>query len=270
MRHYSSVINVFSADVLALAAFETVKISIPTIVDGWRGRVSPRVCDERLNRWSKGLLRAARISLETTGREHLVAGESYVVMSNHQSHFDIPVVFQALGIPIRMVAKRELFGIPIMGPAMRYSGFVEVDRARHTRAVRSLESARERLIRDQTSVWIAPEGTRSLDGELGKFKRGGFHLAIDARLRILPVAIDGSLLVHRSGDKQVNKGRTVRVAIQPPIDAPSFGRARADELMSLVRSSIVAGLKGTGALGAAASPGPSPTAPSSASSAGGS
>src|SRR4051794_9594774 len=108
---------VFSADVLVLAAYETVKICVPTIVDGLLGRVSPRVCDQRLDSWSRGLLRAAKVRVETEGHEHIVPGESYVVMSNHQSHFDVPVLFQALGIPLRMVAKRELFRIPIMGPA---------------------------------------------------------------------------------------------------------------------------------------------------------
>lgn len=237
----------FSADVLAIAAFETLKICIPTIVDGLRGRVSPRVCDARLDSWSRGLLRAARIEVETHGREHIVPHESYVVMSNHQSHFDIPVVFQALGIPMRMVAKRELFGIPIMGAAMRYSGFIEVDRARHTKAVRSLSLARERMQRDETSVWIAPEGTRSLDGKLGKFKRGGFHLAIDAGLRILPVSVDGTLRVHRAGDKVVHKDQDVRVSIRSPLDAPAFGRERCDELVSAVRESIVQGLTELGA-----------------------
>lgn len=238
-----------SAGVLALAAFETVRICVPTIVDGMLGRVDARVCDQRLDSWSKGLLRVAKIQLSTSGREHIVPGESYVVMSNHQSHFDIPVVFQALGIPVRMVAKRELFGIPIMGSAMRYSGFIEVDRSRHTKAMRSLAAARERLDKDQTSVWIAPEGTRSADGTLGKFKRGGFLLAIDAGLRILPVAVDGSFKVHRPGDTEVHKNQVVKVAIRPPVDAPAFGRARSDELIDAVRGSIVAGLGGPASAG---------------------
>jgi 1-acyl-sn-glycerol-3-phosphate acyltransferase len=233
---------VFSADVLALAAFETVKICVPTIVDGWLGRVDARVCDQRLDRWSRGLLRIAKVNVLTVGREHITPGESYVVMSNHQSHFDIPVIFQALGIPMRMVAKKELFRIPVMGPAMRYSGFVEVDRARSTRAMRSLSAARERLNQDRTSVWIAPEGTRSTTGELGKFKRGGFHLAIDAGLRILPVVVDGSLRIHRAGETHVHKHQTVGVTIRPPIDAPGFGRARTEGLIEAVRATIVEAL----------------------------
>ena len=232
----------FSADVIALAALETVKICVPTILDGWLGRVDARVCDRRLDSWSKALLRVAKVNVLTLGREHVQPGESYVVMSNHQSHFDIPVVFQALGIPMRMVAKKELFRIPVMGPAMRYSGFVEVDRARRTRAVKSLSAARERMTRDGTSVWIAPEGTRSTTGEVGKFKRGGFHLAIDAGLRILPITVDGTLRIHRAGDKEVHKHQTVSVTIRPPLDAPAFGRARTDELVAATRGAILAGL----------------------------
>jgi 1-acyl-sn-glycerol-3-phosphate acyltransferase len=233
----------FSADVLLQAAFETAKICIPTILDGWRGKVSARVCDQRLDNWSRRLVEVARIQIETQGREHIVPGESYVVMSNHQSHFDIPVVFQALGIPVRMVAKRELFAIPIMGSAMRYSGFVEVDRSRRAKAVRSLSAARERLQRDQTSVWIAPEGTRSLDGTLGSFKRGGFHLALDARLRILPVAVDGTLRVLRAKDTVVHKGQTVSVVIRPPLDVEGLARSKTDVLVAAVRESIELGLR---------------------------
>jgi 1-acyl-sn-glycerol-3-phosphate acyltransferase len=229
---------VISVDVLAFAAFQTAKISIPTIIDGLLGRVSARACDRRLDGWSRALLEQARVELEISGHENVALGESYVVMSNHQSHYDIPVVFQALGIPLRMVAKKELFGIPVMGRAMRYSGFVEVDRGRHARAIRSLTSARERLEKDGTSVWIAPEGTRSKTGQLGKFKRGGFHLAIDAGLRILPVAIDGSRKVLKAKGLEVHKGQTVRVAIGAPIAAAEFGRARVGELIRSVRETI--------------------------------
>ena len=94
-----------SIDVLARVSYETLKISVPTIVDGLIGRVDARACDRRLDKWSAGLLRAARVTVVTQGREHITPGESYVVMSNHQSHFDIPVIFQSLGIAVRLVAK---------------------------------------------------------------------------------------------------------------------------------------------------------------------
>ncbi len=232
-----------SLGVLARVSFETVKISVPTIVDGLRGRVDPRACDQRLAGWSAGLLRAARVTVVTQGRENIVEGESYVVMSNHQSHFDIPVLFKALGIPVRMVAKKELFSIPVMGVAMRYAGFVEVDRSKKAKALKSLSRARARLEADRTSVWIAPEGTRSVDGRLTEFKRGGFHMAVAAGLRILPVAIGGTVSVHRSGELVVNKDRTVRVTVCPPIDPATYGRGSVQALIEDVRASIESALE---------------------------
>ena len=95
----------------------------------------------------------------------------------------------------------------------------------------------------------APEGTRSTTGELGKFKRGGFNLAIDARLRILPVIVDGSLRIHRAGDRQVHKHQTVGVKIRPPIDAAAYGRARAVELVEAVRATILDALPPARAIG---------------------
>jgi 1-acyl-sn-glycerol-3-phosphate acyltransferase len=229
-----------SVDILAFAAFQTAKISIPTIWDGLRGRVDPRICDARLDGWSRRLVEHARIELSVLGKEHVQSGQSYVVMSNHQSHYDIPVLFQALGISLRMVAKKELFEIPVMGSAMRYSGFVEVDRGRHAKAVRSLNRARERLERDGTSVWIAPEGTRSTTGALGAFKRGGFHLAVDAGLPILPVAIDGSRNVLKAKGLEVHKGQRVRVTVCPPVSVANLTRGRVPELIESVRGAIAA------------------------------
>jgi 1-acyl-sn-glycerol-3-phosphate acyltransferase len=232
----------FSLGVLLRAAVETTKISIPTIADAVRGRTDYKICDRRLNVWSKTLLDQARITLQISGREQVVAGTSYVVMSNHQSHYDIPVMFQALGLRVRMIAKTELFRIPVMGRAMLDSGFVELDRSNRRRAVESMRVAKRRILQDGLSIWIAPEGTRSRDGRTGEFKTGGFYLALDAGVPILPVTIDGTIDVLRSGDTVVHKGRTVRVKIHPPIDVREFTRQRMRQLMDQVRSSIDAGL----------------------------
>lgn len=232
----------FSLGVLVRAALETTKISIPTIADAVRGRTDFKICDGRLNEWSKTLLDQARITLQISGREHVVPGTSYVVMSNHQSHYDIPVMFQALGLRVRMIAKTELFRIPVMGRAMLDSGFVELDRSNRRRAVESMRVAKRRILQDGLSIWIAPEGTRSRDGRTGPFKTGGFYLALDAGVPILPVTIDGTIDVLRSGDTVVHKGRTVRVKIHAPIDVSEFTRQRMRQLMDQVKSRIDEGL----------------------------
>lgn len=227
-----------SLGVLLLAAYETARISVPTIYDALRGGADMRVCDKRLDSWSRHLIEQAQVNIETAGRGHIEPGKSYVVMSNHQSHYDIPVLFQSLGLSIRMVAKKELFRIPIMGGGMHGAGFVEIDRSNRHDAVRSLNAAREHMINQQLSLWIAPEGTRSRDGRMGPFKRGGFYLALESGLEILPVTIEGTLAVHQAKTWQVNKGRTVRVTVSPSIDPKAYGKPRVRELMAEVRRRI--------------------------------
>jgi 1-acyl-sn-glycerol-3-phosphate acyltransferase len=226
-----------SVDVLTLVAFETLKISVPTMVEAALGPVSPTICDNRLADWSRNLVRQARIQLTVDGRGNLRDGETYVVMSNHQSHYDIPVLFQALGVPIRMVAKKELFRIPFMNTAMRAAGFVEVDRGNRQRAIQSLAHARAQLS-SGVSVWIAPEGTRSDSGRLGPFKKGGFYLAENLGLRILPVTIVGTREVLPARGLHVTRGRPVHVTVSSPIDPNAFGPDKRRELISAVREAI--------------------------------
>jgi 1-acyl-sn-glycerol-3-phosphate acyltransferase len=231
-----------SYGILARAAIETLRISIPTLVDGLLDRTDYHRCDGRLDSWSRRLVEQAHIHIETRGLEHVDRSRSYVVMSNHQSHYDIPIVFQALGIPIRMVAKTELFRIPIMGPAMDKSGFVEVDRKNSRRAIQQMRVAKQRLQRDGLSIWIAPEGTRSVDRRVAEFKSGGFHLAFATEAPILPLSICGSIRVHKSGDDRVHLGVRVPVVVHAPVEPMAYGKRRLKELMAEVRARIESGL----------------------------
>ena len=227
-----------SLGILARAVATTLRISVPTVIDGWRGTVDPRVCDARLDSWSKSLLCQIRLEFDVTGIEHIDREKSYVIMSNHQSLYDIPVLYQALPLPIRMAGKTELFKTPIWGRALHASGFVELDRSKGTKAYRALLAARDRLEKDGTSLWIAPEGTRSLDGELLPFKAGGFHLSLIAGLPILPVTIDGTIDVHRQGSRVVHRNRRVQVTVHEPIDPKRFGRKKINALIECVKATI--------------------------------
>ncbi len=206
-----------------------------------QGTLTTEMCNDRLDSWSQSLVQQARIRLTVEGRENIAPGEAFVVMSNHQSHYDIPVLFQALKIPLRMVAKKEIFQIPFMSSAMRAAGFVEVDRQDRARAIHTLSEARKNLD-DAVSIWIAPEGTRSRTGRLGPFKKGGFHLALQTRLRILPVAVDGTRFVLPAGGLTVKKGLPARVVIAPPIDGMAYGSNRLRDLMDAVREAIAGNL----------------------------
>ena len=223
------------------AAAVTLRISVPTIIEGLRGTLTPEVCDARLDWWSKQLVTKAGIRLSVTGAERARAGSAFVVMSNHQSHYDIPVLYQSLPLRLRMVAKSELFRIPIWAQAMRAAGFVELDRGARERAIQSLERAKEALSRG-TSIWIAPEGTRSRDGALGTFKLGGFHLAAGAGARILPVTIDVTRQTLPAKGAHVTSGATVRVTVHDSIDPADFGGEVAEPLVQAVRRAIESGL----------------------------
>ena len=226
------------AAILAHAVVETARISIPTVLE----RASDHeTFDRRLDSWSKKLLDEAHITLDVDGAGSVPDGE-VVIMSNHASLYDIPVLFQSVPKRLRMVAKTELFRIPVWGRAMRASGFVELDRGNKERAMAALQLARKKMHEDRISIWIAPEGTRSKTGIMGPFKQGGFHLAIDAGLPILPVTIVGTHDVLAKGKSEIKTGVPIRVVMHAAIDALQWGHERRKELSAEVRRVIASAL----------------------------
>jgi 1-acyl-sn-glycerol-3-phosphate acyltransferase len=193
------------------------RITAPSLVDLARGGLPRHAIDERARWFGKRVVELLAVDLHVSGGTDVPTGRAYVYMSNHQSHLDIPILYATLPSPtIRMLAKKELFQIPIWGRALRAAEFVEVDRANHTRALESIEVAAE-LIRDGVSIWIAPEGTRSRDGSIGRLKKGGFHLASETQTPIVPVAIRGTIAILPRGARAMRTGERVDVTIGAPI-----------------------------------------------------
>lgn len=226
---------------------ETLAISVPTVLDGARGRLTKKACDDRLESWSTHIVDHLRMAIEVDGRENFSPRATYLVMSNHQSHYDVPVLFHVLGPPhgpsLRMIAKIELFRFPFFGRAMLEAGFIAIDRASRESAIESLGVAKKRM-REGVNVWIAPEGTRSPNGELLPFKRGGFHLALDVGEPILPVTLQGTRLALPRGASRSNRDAHVRVRIHPAIDVSTYPRTPAgiSALAEDVRATIASGL----------------------------
>ncbi len=219
---------------LALRAMlETLAISAPTVVDAFLGRVTVEKSDARLKRWSRRLFSQIDSPVVAEGLHNIQPNESYILMSNHQSLYDIPALMYAFPRSLRMVTKTELFRVPIWGQAMRASGFIEVDRKNRARAIASLQRAKIILGRG-ISVWIAPEGTRSLTGDLLPFKKGGFVLSQETGLRILPVGIAGARDILPAKAAEVQRGVTITVRFGAPI-APSDDR---DDMIRRVRAEI--------------------------------
>ncbi len=222
---------------------DTGRISVPTVLESMRRPMDPEVAERRLCWWSEKLIRDARASVEVHGREHAGDGrEPFIVMSNHQSLYDIPVLFQCGLGRIRMVTKDELFRVPIWGRAMEAAGFIRIDRKDRDQAVGALRDRGGSLLAAGTRVWIAPEGTRSRTGGLGPFKSGGFRMALDLGVRILPIAIQGTRDVLPAKGFVVQTGKRVKVTMLPPIDPAAYGVDRRRALMDDVRGAIAGAL----------------------------
>lgn len=224
--------------------YETLAISWPTVIDAVYGRLTKKICDDRLEGWAKAVIDNARITVTVSGRENLRPHETYLVMSNHQSLYDIPVLFYVIGPNVRMVTKKELFRVPVFGGALGAAGFISIDRSNRERAIQSLAGARS-LLASGTHVWIAPEGTRSRSGQLLPFKKGAFYLAFEAGLPILPVTLRGTRDVLAAKGVLSSPGANVQVTIHPKIDPRPYtdrGKGGRDELMDEVRRAIESGL----------------------------
>lgn len=212
-------------------------ISWPTILDAMAKRLTPRIVDARCKWLGDKVLELARVQLEVEGLDRLDPGRSYLFMSNHESLMDIPLIFATAPRPPRMVTKAELFKVPIWGTALKLGGFISVDRKNRSQAIKSLMRAKE-LMDSGINVWIAPEGTRSRDGSLQPFKKGGFMLALDTGATIVPVGISGARGIIRPKRFRMYLDQRVKMRYGQPIEAAAYGAERRDELMATVRQAI--------------------------------
>ncbi len=222
-----------------LTAAYTLKISLHFMSLRLLDRGSVPRGDEMLRWWGRKILAAGNVGLDVIGQEHFAPATPYVVMSNHRSLIDIPALFLAVPASLRMVLKQELTRIPIWGRALVASGFVPVDRGNIARARQQLDEAKKSLARG-TCIWIAPEGTRSRDGQLGPFKKGGFHLARQLGIPIIPTWIEGSQEIVPVDSFAVRYNKNMSIHFGAPI--PTEGRTEQDvtSLVEEVRAAMTA------------------------------
>ena len=184
--------------------------------------------------WSRLILGTTGVRVRVSGLEHLDPSRSYVFAANHQSIYDIPIVFTSLPFQLRIVAKESLGRIPFLGWHLQRTGHLLVDRSRPGAGI---VKKMARLVGEHHSLIVFPEGTRSVDGYVARFKGGPFALAVDARLPVVPITIEGSRHVMPKGRLMVCPGE-VTLTVHPPIETASAGRDAVRDLAHRARAFV--------------------------------
>lgn len=197
------------------------------------GKLDPVESERILRGWGHRTVERARMKIDQKIHPDISSKGPYVFMYNHQSLLDVPVLFSTVPCAgIRMVAKSELFAVPFWGKTLKAVGTIEINRKNRKQAINSLKIAGER-IREGISVLIAPEGTRTSTGELLPLKKGGFHLAKEARVEIVPVAISGAYRVLANHQARMAYDVPIKIVYGKPIPTTE---ATVEELLKNVET----------------------------------
>jgi 1-acyl-sn-glycerol-3-phosphate acyltransferase len=177
------------------------------------------------------------IRVNVRGLENIDPLLPRIYMTNHQSYFDIFVLLAHLPVDFKFIMKQELMKIPLFGYATRRAGYIGITREDPRKAIASMNKAAEKIA-SGSSVLIFPEGTRSSDGILLPFKKGGFTLAVKSGCDIVPVAVIGSHRIVRKGSFKINKG-SIELVFGKPIPVSGYSKRDIDALMEKVRDTIL-------------------------------
>jgi 1-acyl-sn-glycerol-3-phosphate acyltransferase len=210
----------FGTAVLILLVFLKPRIVGPLCGKGWA----------RVNSY------AAPMLVTVIGRENIDPRQSYVIVSNHQSQFDIFVLYGWLDIDFKWVMKQELRKVPVIGITCERLGHIYVDRSNRDAALASINAAKQRIV-DGTSVVFFPEGTRSREKQMRPVKKGAFRMALDLQLPILPITIRGTREILPSDTTELYPGRATMI-IHPPIPIDDYDHTRLSDLIARTRAVI--------------------------------
>jgi 1-acyl-sn-glycerol-3-phosphate acyltransferase len=185
--------------------------------------------------WSWLILATTGVSVDLRGLDLLQPGRTYIFVSNHQSIYDIPVIFSSLPYQLRIIAKESLGSFPFLGWHLRRTGHLLVDRRNPDRS--GILRRWKALVDQGLSLIIFPEGTRSQDGRVGIFKAGSFLLAIEAQLPIVPLSVDGTRRVMRKSELTTRPGHATLV-VHAPIETTGLDASDARNLAQRVRQIV--------------------------------
>ncbi|MCP4654076.1 MAG: 1-acyl-sn-glycerol-3-phosphate acyltransferase [bacterium] len=181
------------------------------------------------------------VMVRVVGREHVDKKQSYVIVSNHQSSYDIFVLYGWLGVDFRWVMKQEVRRMPAIGYGCETIGHIFIDRSNTSAALSSINAAKGKIV-DGTSIVFFPEGTRSKDGKLGRFKKGAFRFAMDAGLPILPVTIEGTRDIMPTNTVKILPGRATLI-FHEPVNIAEYDGDSIRDCIKRVKETIASGLE---------------------------
>ena len=195
--------------------------------------------------WSRACYWLMFIPVSVDGIENIQPNQSYVFVSNHQSMYDVWLIYGWLPVVFKWLMKAEIRRIPFVGTACKAAGHIFVNRRGAKAAVESLHDI-EKQLRNGVCTVIFPEGTRTLDGEVGRFKRGAFQIALDLALPVIPLSLNGCFEVMPKGQLYVRR-HPVYMHIGEPMDLKQFkdenGNIDANVAIETVRDAVIAGIK---------------------------
>ena len=219
------------------AAIATVFSGIPVTVAGMFSHTG-NLAFSISKLWAYIMLAVSFVRTEIRNIDKIHKGTSYIIISNHQSLCDIIVLVTTLGIQYRWIIKKEILKIPIFGYALYASRNIFIDRSNTTRAIESINKGINRLPKG-VSVMVFAEGTRSPDGQIHEFKKGGFITAVTRKIPILPITVNGSRRVLPKGSLTLKPGK-IQVVIGDPIDTSGYTTDTVQKLIDKTRQTIIA------------------------------
>jgi len=219
------------------ASIATIILVIPVVMADLLSRTG-NLAFSLTKIWAYTMLAVSFVRTEIKNKEKITKGQSYIIISNHQSHYDILALVTTLGIQFRWFIKKEILKVPLFGYGLYASRNIFIDRSDTARAIESINKGIDRLPTG-AGVMVFAEGTRSSDGRIQEFKKGGFIAAITRQIPILPVTVNGSRRVLPKGSLAVRPGK-IQVVIGHPIETDGYTAETVQELMDQTRRTIIA------------------------------
>ncbi|CEG55914.1 lysophospholipid acyltransferase family protein [Legionella fallonii] len=226
--------------IISVLFFYTAMVSLRSIFKYIFSTPTRPWVDKTIHHWVEQLLNTVQVHYTVVNPHNVQPqpGQATILMCNHSSAYDIPLGFKAFpNHSIRMLAKKELSKIPLLGKGMAAAEFPFIDRKNRYQAIKDLEYVRQ-LMESGIVIWIAPEGTRSKDGKLAPFKKGSFITAIQANATIIPIGIRGAFNILPARTFGVNLNQNAEIHIGEPIQASQFTTENKEELIKQTYQSI--------------------------------